>query len=55
MTPDERSWAPDGAGGGSMLVTIRRPGGASTTYDAVMVQENGLWKVLATLAMRTGR
>lgn len=49
VTPDAKSWAPDGVGGGTMLVTITVPGHAPVTYDAVMVSEGGLWKVLATI------
>jgi hypothetical protein len=49
VTPDEKSWAPDGVGGGTMLVTVAVPGHAPVTYDAIMVSEGGQWKVLATI------
>jgi hypothetical protein len=45
---DEASWAPDGAGGGVIAVTVRSPGRPPTTYAAVMVLEAGQWKVVAT-------
>lgn len=50
VTPDVSSWSPDGAGGGTMLVTIAT-GGRTVTYAAVMVQETGAWKVLATFVV----
>src|SRR5690348_16943017 len=46
VNPDVASWAPDGLGGGTMLVTVTPPGGRPATYAAVMVQEQGQWKVL---------
>jgi hypothetical protein len=49
VTPDEKSWAPDGVGGGAMLVTVTVPGHAPVTYDAIMVSQGGQWKVLATI------
>jgi len=49
VTPYEKSWAPDGVGGGTMLVTVAVPGRAPVTYDAIMVSEGGRWKVLATV------
>lgn len=49
VTPVEKSWAPDGVGGGTMLVTVAVPGHAPVTYDAIMVSEGGEWKVLATI------
>lgn len=49
VTVDERSWAPDGLGGGVVQVTLRTPDGERTPYVAVMVQENGEWKVLSTV------
>lgn len=53
VVSDEKSWLPDGAGGGVMTVTITPPGKAPVSYAAVMVQENGRWKVLATVPMKT--
>lgn len=49
VTPDQKSWAPDGVDGGTMLVTVRVPGHAPVTYDAIMVSQGGQWKVLATI------
>lgn len=51
VVPDVRSWAPDGMGGGTMLVTVTAPGQAPVRYYAVMVMEGGQWKVLATVRM----
>ena len=51
VVPDAGSWAPDGAGGGTMLVTIAAPGRAPVSYYAVMVREAGQWKVLATIRL----
>jgi len=53
VSPDVDSWAPDGLGGGSMVVTIAPAGGPATTYVAVMVREGGGWKVLATFRIAT--
>jgi hypothetical protein len=55
VMPDERSWAPDGVGGGTMLVTVTVPGHAPVTYDAIMVSEGGRWKVLATIPVGASR
>jgi hypothetical protein len=49
VDPDEKSWAPDGVSGGTMLVTVTVPGHAPVTYDAIMVSQGGQWKVLATI------
>jgi hypothetical protein len=51
VVPDVKSWAPDGVGGGSMLVTIKAPGKSPASYYAVMVREDGQWKVLATIGL----
>jgi hypothetical protein len=51
VTADERSWLPDGAGGGVMTVTVTPPGHHPVSYAAVMQHEIGGWKVLATLAL----
>jgi hypothetical protein len=51
VVPDVKSWAPDGVGGGSMLVTIKAPGKAPVSYYAIMIREDGQWKVLATIGM----
>jgi len=50
---DEKSWAPDGLGGGTILVTVTPPGEPPHAYAAVMVLERGQWKVLATFAVAT--
>jgi hypothetical protein len=49
VIPDARSWQPDGYGGGLMEVTVTPPRGDSVRYAAVMVEEAGGWKVLATV------
>jgi len=46
---DESSWAPDGAGGGVMMVTVSSPGQPPVVFATVMVLEAGGWKVLATV------
>src|ERR1022692_1850100 len=51
VVPDPRSWAPDGLGGGTMLVTITAPGRVPVSYYAVLVREAGQWKVLATIGL----
>jgi hypothetical protein len=52
VIPDARSWAPDGVGGGTMLVTITVPKHSQVSYDAIMVSEGGQWKVLATIPVQ---
>lgn len=49
VAPDEESWAPDGLGGGTMYVSITPPGQPARDYFAVMTQEKGQWKVMATV------
>jgi hypothetical protein len=51
ITARPESWQPDGVGGGVMTVTIRPPGQPAVSYAAVMSQENGSWKVMATLRL----
>jgi len=46
---DEASWAPDGVGGGVVLVTVGSPGMSPVTFAAVMVLEVGQWKVVETV------
>jgi hypothetical protein len=53
-TPDEASWAPDGLGGGTMIVTLSSPGQQDVDFAAVMVQEDGEWKVLETVPLEGG-
>ena len=53
-TPHPSSWAPDGVGGGTMLVTLRT-GGVVVDYAAVMVHESGGWKVMGTIPVKSGR
>ncbi|WP_328665601.1 hypothetical protein OG905_01140 [Streptomyces sp. NBC_00322] len=55
VTPEPATWAPDGAGGGVMTVTIASPGRPAVSYAAVMVNENGAWKVLATMKLPDAR
>jgi len=50
---DEKSWAPDGLGGGTIMVTVTAPGEPPVTYATVMVPEDGKWKVLATFPLTT--
>lgn len=47
----ESSWAPDGVGGGTVMVTVSPPQGGPVTYAAVMVHEPSGWKVLATIPL----
>lgn len=49
VTADEKSWEPDGLGGGVMTVTVIAPGKSPATYAVVMVEEGSQWKVLATV------
>lgn len=49
IIPDSSTWAPDGIGGGTMNVVLSLQGQEDRRYVAVMVKENGEWKVLATL------
>lgn len=49
VSVDEGSWAPDGLGGGAVEVTLNTPDGKQDRYVAVMVNENGAWKVLSTI------
>lgn len=51
VTVNEASWAPDGAGGGVITLTLTAPGQAARTYVAVMVAEAGGWKVLETVPL----
>lgn len=49
VEPHEKSWAPDGFGGGVMAVTLTAPDQEPTTFAAVMARESGHWKVLMTV------
>jgi hypothetical protein len=49
VVPNEKSWMPDGHGGGVMTVTVSRPGTIPINYAAVLVRDHGAWKVLATV------
>lgn len=51
VVPVEKSWRPDGIGGGVMTVVLTPPGGPPTTYLAIMVHEPTGWKVEQTLAV----
>ena len=51
VTPDVSTWAPDGVGGGTLAVTVTPPRGPEVDYAAIMVQEGGEWKVLATVPL----
>lgn len=48
ITPDSSTWAPDGIGGGTMNVVLSLDGQPDRRFVAVMVKEDGEWKVLAT-------
>jgi hypothetical protein len=48
VSVDEKSWHPDGHGGGIVLVTLTAPGGKPTTFLALLAKEKGKWKVLST-------
>jgi hypothetical protein len=50
---DEKSWAPDGVGGGTIKVTVTAPGKPPVSYATVVVSENDRWKVLATFPLTT--
>lgn len=49
VVPNEASWAPDGAGGGVIAVSLRSPGMQEMTFAVVMVLEDEHWKVVATV------
>jgi hypothetical protein len=51
VATEEESWAPDGLGGGTMIVTITPPNEPSQQYAAVMVKEDGNWKVFSTFVL----
>ncbi len=51
VVPDEASWAPDGAGGGVIAVSVRPPGLPESTFAAVVVLKSGHWKVAATMPL----
>lgn len=55
IQPFADTWAPDGLGGGTMLVDVTTPGQNAVSYLAVMVPEDGTWKVLATIAAKDER
>lgn len=54
LTPEPDSWGPDGIGGGTMNVVLSVPEQPDTRYVAVMVKEDGQWKVLGTLEQSEG-
>lgn len=55
VSADESTWSPDGTGvGGTIDVKVTVPGGHEAEYIAVMVNESGQWKVLATIAADAG-
>lgn len=50
VAADPTSWRPDGTGvGGVIEVSVSRPGKKPASYLAVMVKEDGIWRVLGTL------
>ena len=52
VDPVQRTWNPDGTGGGTMTVKITPPGKSTVSYTTVMVREPDGWKVLATIPAR---
>ncbi|MEV8443270.1 hypothetical protein AB0425_38335 [Actinosynnema sp. NPDC051121] len=46
---DERSWSPDGVGGGAITVTVTVPGQGTAEYVAIVIKEGSEWKVAATV------
>jgi hypothetical protein len=51
VTADPASWHADGLGGGTITVTVKIPGGATTVYTAMMIKERSGWKVVGTIPM----
>ena len=49
VDPIQRTWNPDGTGGGTMTVKITPPGKPTVTYATLMVREPDGWKILATI------
>jgi len=54
ISPEAASWAPDGIGGGTINVVMTVPGQADSRYVAVMVKEDGQWKLLGTMEQTEG-
>lgn len=54
LLPDQTTWSPDGIGGGTMDVVLSTPGLPDQQFVAVMVREDGEWKVLGTLDKSEG-
>ena len=54
LSPDQTTWSPDGIGGGTMDVVLSTPGLPDQQFVAVMVREDGEWKVLGTLDKTEG-
>ncbi|MFE4197098.1 hypothetical protein ACFRJ9_14630 [Paenarthrobacter sp. NPDC056912] len=54
LAPEVSTWAPDGIGGGTMNVVMTVPGQADSRYVAVMVKEDGAWKLLGTMEQKEG-
>lgn len=51
VAADGGSWSPDGLGGGTIVVDVTPPAGATQTYVAVMVKEPDGWKVVGTVPL----
>lgn len=49
VTADPVTWTPDHQGGGIIEVTINRPGEEPETYAGLMIEEDGEWKLIATV------
>ncbi|MDP9905599.1 hypothetical protein [Arthrobacter bambusae] len=48
----QETWAANGDNQGVVQVDISRPGAAEAKYAAMMVKENGQWKLLATVEVQ---
>lgn len=46
---NERSWSPDGLGGGVITLTVTTPGQGTAEYAAIVLEEGSEWKVAATV------
>jgi hypothetical protein len=54
LIPEPESWAPDSIGGGTMNVVLSINGEPNTRYVAIMIVEDGSWKVLGTVEQSEG-
>lgn len=54
LTPEPESWAADSIGGGTMNVVLSVNGELDMRYVAIMVKEDGNWKLLGTFEQSEG-